>query len=176
MSVAPAIREHVRQRARFACEFCGVGETDTGGLLSVDHFRPKSKGGTDDPGNLVYCCVRCNQYKHDYWPTSPGEPMLWNPREAELVHHFVELETGHLYPRTAAGSFTLRRLRLNRPPLVAWRLRARQRAEEVRQLERNRDLIQLLSHVHQQEAGLLQDQQRLLAEQEALLRLLLGEA
>ncbi|MCP4347828.1 MAG: SpoIIE family protein phosphatase [Desulfobacterales bacterium] len=29
---------------------------------NFDHFRPKSKGGDDSPGNLIYCC---NQYKLD---------------------------------------------------------------------------------------------------------------
>jgi hypothetical protein len=109
----------VRERAKFACEFCGVSETDTGGRLTVDHFRPKSKGGTDDLSNLIYCCVRCNQYKQDYWPSFPQAPILWNPRETEAAKHFVELESGHLHPRTAVGNFTLRRLRLNRPPLVS---------------------------------------------------------
>ena len=38
-----ALRNQVRQRAAFACEYCGVNETDTGGLLTIDHFHPKSK-------------------------------------------------------------------------------------------------------------------------------------
>ena len=33
MSLPEAIREQVRRRAGFACEFCGVTETDTGGLV-----------------------------------------------------------------------------------------------------------------------------------------------
>lgn len=174
MSVAPAIREQVRQRARFACEFCGVTETDTGGLLTVDHFRPQGKGGTEDLANLAYCCVRCNQYKQDYWPPSQSEPVLWNPRETPSSRHFVELETGHLHPLTAVGAFTLRWLRLNRPPLVAWRLHKRRRAEEVRLLEEYRDLVQLLAQLHRQQAILLEDQRELLAEQDVLLRLLPG--
>lgn len=63
MTISAAIREEVRRRAQQACEFCGVTETDTGGLLTVDHFQPTAKGGTDALGNLFYCCVRCNQYK-----------------------------------------------------------------------------------------------------------------
>jgi len=38
MTITADIREQVRQRANFACEFCGVTETDTGGHLTVDHF------------------------------------------------------------------------------------------------------------------------------------------
>lgn len=79
MSIAPELRLAVRQRANFACEFCGVTETDTGGALTIDHFQPQTKSGTDDPDNLLYCCPRCNQYKADYWPTGPDDPSLWNP-------------------------------------------------------------------------------------------------
>ncbi len=33
------LRDRVRIRARFACEFCEVTETDTGGELTIDHFH-----------------------------------------------------------------------------------------------------------------------------------------
>ena len=72
MSISTDVRWAVRQRAHFACEFCGVTETDTGGELTIDHFQPHTKGGTDAPENLLYCCHRCNQYKADYWPIQVG--------------------------------------------------------------------------------------------------------
>ncbi len=175
MTVPPGTREQVRQRAGCACEFCGVTETDAGGPLTVDHFHPGSKGGTDNLANLIYCCVRCNQYKHDYWPRAPHEPRLWNPRQEPVSRHFVELDNGQLHALTASGTFTLGRLRLNRPALVAWRLRRRLRAEEVRLLERYREVVELLSQLHREKSLLLEEQQALLTEQQALLRLLLGE-
>ena len=58
MSLSETIREQVRQRARFACEFCGVTEADAGGQLTIDHFQPATKGGSDGLENLLYCCVR----------------------------------------------------------------------------------------------------------------------
>jgi hypothetical protein len=174
MTLTADIREQVRQRAGFACEFCGVTETDTGGQLTIDHFQPETKGGTDSLENLLYCCPRCNQYKLDYWPTHPDEPSLWNPRREPAAQHFLELDDGTLYPLTPVGAFTLRRLRLNRPPLVAYRLRRRQRAEEIRLLTRYRDLIQLLDHLHAQLSVLMEEQRELLEEQRELLRLLLS--
>ncbi len=63
MSIPNEIRVLVRQRANFACEFCGVTETDTGGELTIDHFQPTTKGNGDNPDNLFYCCSRCNLYK-----------------------------------------------------------------------------------------------------------------
>src|SRR5438128_8754783 len=82
MSIREELREQVRPRAHFACEYCSVSETDTGDQLTVDHFQPQARGGTEALENLVYCCYRCNLYKADYWPSRPGEPHLWNPRQA----------------------------------------------------------------------------------------------
>jgi 5-methylcytosine-specific restriction endonuclease McrA len=96
MTVTPAVREQVRQRARYACEYCDVTESDSGGELSVDHFQPKTKGGEDTLDNLLYCCPRCNQYKLDYWPTSSRDPVLWNPRREPASHHFLELDNQYI--------------------------------------------------------------------------------
>ena len=169
----PNIREHVRQRANFSCEFCGVTETNTGGQLTIDHFQPKSKGGGDVLENLVYCCIRCNQYKLDYWPIDSNSPSLWNPRLEPASHHFLNLDDGALHPLTPIGAFTLKRLRLNRPPLVAYRLNKQKRVEELYLLTRYRDLVSLLEQLHTQTAGLVEEQQELLEEQQLLLRLLL---
>lgn len=85
MSIKPAIREQVRQRAQLACEFCGIIEADVGSQLTIDHFQPRAKGGADSLDNLIYCCASCNQYKHDYWPASPDDPSLGNPRDVAWV-------------------------------------------------------------------------------------------
>lgn len=169
------IRERIRRRANFACEFCGVTEVDTGGRLTIDHFRPRTKGGGDNLENLLYCCVRCNQYKQDYWPTGSDDPSLWNPRLEPASRHFLELDDGTLYPLTPTGTFTLKRLRLNRPPLMAYRLSKRRRVEEIRLLTRYRDLVRLLDQLHTHMAELVEEQQELLEEQQLLLRLLLNE-
>jgi hypothetical protein len=174
MTIPVDIREQVRRRADFACEFCGVTETDTGGQLTVDHFQPKAKGGDDSLENLLYCCTRCNQYKLDYWPTHPNDPMLWNPRLEVSSKHFLELDNGTLYSLTAMGAFTLKRLRLNRPPLVAYRLRKRQQVEEIRLLTHYRDLVQLLEQLNAQLSTLMEEQRKLLEEEIELLRLLLS--
>ena len=63
MTITDGIREQVRQRANFACEYCGVTETDAGSELTVDHYQPRAKGSNDDLENLLYGCPCCNQYK-----------------------------------------------------------------------------------------------------------------
>jgi hypothetical protein len=175
MTVSPDIQELVRQRANFSCEFCGVTETDSGDQLTIDHFQPKAKGGSDDFENLLYSCARCNQYKLDYWPTQPDDLNLWNPRQEQASQHFLELEDGTLHPLTPVGTFTLQRLRLNRSPLVAYRLRKQKQAEETRLLTRYRELVNLLEQLNQQTTVLLEEQRELLREQRELLRLLLSK-
>ena len=126
MSISKNLKETVRLQAGCACEFCGVTEANAGGLLTIDHYQPRKKGGTDDFDNLLYCCFACNFFKHDYYPLSLSESLLWNPRLEALSVHFLELESGFLHPLTPIGVFTLGRLRLNRPALVANRLQKRQ--------------------------------------------------
>jgi hypothetical protein len=72
--------------------------------------------------------------------------------------HLFTLTDGMLYPLTPTGTFTLKRLRLNRQPLVAYRLRAHYRTEEQRLLTRYRDLVTLLEQLHQQQLVLLKEQ------------------
>lgn len=172
MSIPTDVRWVVRQRAHFACEFCGVTETDTGGELTIDHFQPHTKGGTDAPENLLYCCHRCNQYKADYWPTQSEDPPLWHPRYEPIERHLLLLANGTLYPITETGAFTLKRLRLNRPPLVAYRVRKQGEIAESRLLTRYRDLVVILEQLHQQQVALLEEQQVLLEEQRRLVQLL----
>lgn len=62
----------VRERYSNCCGYCGVSETDAGGELTVDHFRPLSAGGDDSDDNLVYACIRCNQYKGILLPELTG--------------------------------------------------------------------------------------------------------
>ena len=49
MSIDRQTRELVRQRAGFACEFCGITETDAGGELTIDHYHPSAKEGSAVP-------------------------------------------------------------------------------------------------------------------------------
>jgi hypothetical protein len=173
MTVTIDLREQVRRHAHFACEFCGVTETDTGGQLTIDHYHPKSKGGEDSFDNLLYCCTRCNQYKMDYWPVLSDDVPLWNPRREPFSQHFLKIDDGTLYPLTPVGGFTLQRLRLNRPPLVAYRLRKQQQEKELHLLARYRELIELLGQLQKHTSTLLMEQQELLEEQRKLLQLLL---
>jgi hypothetical protein len=174
MSITKEQRRSVRERANFACEFCGVSESDTAGQLTIDHFQPKSKGGDDNLDNLLYSCMRCNLYKQDYWPENENAPKLWNPRNEPPERHFLEIEDGKLISLTNVGEFTIKRLRLNRPPLIAYRRFKWEHSESKRLLVQYRNLISLLAQLNSQLELLTLQQKQQLAIQQELLNLLLG--
>ena len=173
MSISSELRQQVRQRASFACEFCGITESDSGGELTIDHYHPQSQGGSDEPENLIYSCSRCNLYKADYWPQNAEQTVLWNPRTEPFAIHFIESENGQLYPLTAIGSFSLLRLRLNRPQLIQSRQMKRQRHKDIELIQRYSELVDTLNQLNLQMSYLMNEQQELLKEQRDLLKLLL---
>lgn len=174
MTIPADLVEFVRQRANAACEYCGVAEVDCGGELTIDHFRPQTRGGTDDPINLLYCCYRCNLYKGDYWPAQQSDPVLWNPRGGPANDHWLMLANGALHGLTPIGVFTIKRLRLNRAPLLTYRVRRSAAAEERQLLQRYRELVASLEQLREQQFALLMEHGSLLAHQRELLKLLIG--
>ncbi len=173
MALTEAAREQVRSRANFACEFCGVRETDVGGELTVDHYRPRSEGGGDDLANLIYSCHCCNLYKSDYWPRGESKLHLCNPRLEQFSEHFLECDDGSLRSLTERGEFTLHRLRLNRPQLVAHRSSQRRGASRDLQLTILGSLSDVLEQLLQQQTMMTREQHRLLEELQQLLWFLL---
>jgi hypothetical protein len=135
--------EEVRQRYHRRCGYCGVSETEAGGELTVDHFRPVSAGGDDREENLVYACFRCNLYKGDFYPDAVdiqhGRRILHPLLDPVSLHVRANEQTGHLEALTPAGSFYIFLLRLNRPQLVERHLaqRLRQLLSEAFQLLQN---------------------------------------
>lgn len=59
-------RHYIYNRQHGTCFFCG--KPLKMGNLSVDHYLPKSAGGTNDVFNLVASCKACNADKLDHVP------------------------------------------------------------------------------------------------------------
>lgn len=55
----PSTRLAIYLRDGLCCAYCGNSVED-GASLTLDHLRPYSRGGSNDPSNLVTCCARCN--------------------------------------------------------------------------------------------------------------------
>lgn len=58
--ITGARRFHVFDRDDYRCRACGRTPDRDGVILHVDHILPRSKGGTDDEGNLQTLCSECN--------------------------------------------------------------------------------------------------------------------
>lgn len=160
--VSKSLRDRVRAIYDFRCGYCGVSEAESGGELDADHFRPVAHGGTDDLENLVYACVTCNRFKGDYWPAAGAgqELLLLHPQHDEVAAHIVLMPDGRLTGLTPRGWLHIRRLHLNREPLVA----LRRRRELDRQLQQiladsqraQADLRAYSRHLEQEIAALLE--------------------
>jgi 5-methylcytosine-specific restriction endonuclease McrA len=97
-------RQTLRTRYVFRCGYCGIREVDAGAELTVDHFQPRSQGGSDLLDNLVYCCPACNEYKGGYWqPNSPRR--ILHPLRDSLAEHFIL--TGEDTARAAVEGISL---------------------------------------------------------------------
>ena len=59
-TISWGVRKLIIKRDGFVCRYCGdmiTRETHT-----IDHIIPASKGGDENPRNLVMCCGTCNKY------------------------------------------------------------------------------------------------------------------
>ncbi|WP_328395343.1 HNH endonuclease [Nocardia sp. NBC_00416] len=56
------------------CGYCGDR------AHTVDHIRPRSRGGPNTWENLIACCATCNTGKADRTPDEAGMRLLWEPR------------------------------------------------------------------------------------------------
>ena len=57
--IRPEKRLALYLRDGLACVYCGVSLED-GAVLTLDHLRPVSKGGSNEASNLVTACQTCN--------------------------------------------------------------------------------------------------------------------
>lgn len=121
--------QEVRERYAGCCGYCGVSEVDAGGELTVDHYSPVRAGGGDNEENLVYACIRCNQFKGDFAPDAAdlknGRRVLHPLLDDASSHVRLDERSGELEALSETGLFHITLLQLNRPALVRHRLRRR---------------------------------------------------
>ena len=59
--VSRTAEKAIYEKFQHRCEICGRETAFDEG--EVDHIKPKTKGGTDEPSNLQWLCHRCNKFK-----------------------------------------------------------------------------------------------------------------
>lgn len=58
-------RDSIKEAWNNRCAYCGRPPIDDNSLteLTIDHVRPKSRGGEDRTSNVIPACAQCNQAK-----------------------------------------------------------------------------------------------------------------
>ena len=77
----------VYERDDWCCQYCGERSD-----LTIDHLIPQSRGGGNDPANLMVACRTCNSKKGD---RTPSEACM------SLPSHMAEPEAPSLKPALA---------------------------------------------------------------------------
>lgn len=148
--ISRELRQAVRRAYDFRCGYCRTHENEVDSELEIDHFRPQTAGGSEELSNLVYCCSACNRNKSDYWPEDEAQRLL-HPQQDDRALHLRQAEDGRLTALTERGAIHLRRLRLNRPQLIAARLLHQQRQTDAQELA---DLRAEIERINQHRAAL----------------------
>ena len=125
-AIPAQLREFVRQRAGYRCEYCRSSEWLTSQRCHIDHIVPEAKGGEPTADNLCLACATCNGSKLDR--TKAVDPLrgkteyLFNPRQQNWQDHFSWNEDAtQIIGITPSGRATVEALRLNRPLAVSAR-------------------------------------------------------
>lgn len=74
-NISNTIRKGIYRREGYRCALCD----DTHGL-QIHHIIPRSKGGSDDPANLICLCWRCHAEAHG----------TWLPERHGFTHHYAD--------------------------------------------------------------------------------------
>jgi 5-methylcytosine-specific restriction endonuclease McrA len=118
MLISKEVKQLIRERAQFVCEYCHSLERLSANRFTVDHVIPKSLGGTDEIDNLALACRRCNERRYNFVagidPETQKIVPIFNPRQQMWKDHFIWLDQGVLIAGTSPiGRATCVRLDLN---------------------------------------------------------------
>ena len=60
--ISEQVRTRVQAQAQNRCGYCLSHQDYVLGTLEIEHFIPRSKGGTDEEENLWIACSLCNTF------------------------------------------------------------------------------------------------------------------
>lgn len=77
----PLSRANVFRRDNYRCQYCMT----QGGMLTIDHVLPRSRGGDSSWNNLVTACAGCNGRKGNRTPDEAHMPLNTVPRAPRFI-------------------------------------------------------------------------------------------
>ncbi len=118
MPISDDLRQAIRERANYICEYCHSPERLSANRFTVDHVVPQSLGGSDALDNLALACRRCNERRYNFVagvdPETQEIVPIFNPRKQKWAEHFVWQDKGVVIKGiTSIGRATCLRLDLN---------------------------------------------------------------
>ena len=118
MPINDDLKQAIRKRANYICEYCHSPEKLSANRFTVDHVIPKSLGGSDELDNLALACRRCNERRYNFVasidPETKNIVPIFNPRTQKWADHFIWLDKGVVIEGTTpVGRATCLRLDLN---------------------------------------------------------------
>jgi hypothetical protein len=121
--LSAALREQVRQRANYLCEYCHTNERWQYIRFTIDHITPLAEGGANTLENLALACFHCNRHKSNKQRlvdkvTGQNVP-IYNPRQHKWSDHFSwSADSLCIIPQTAIGRVTVELLEFNRETIL----------------------------------------------------------
>ena len=88
MPISPKLRYQIFKRDKFTCRYCGAKAPKI--ALELDHIVPVSRGGDNDPMNLITACQQCNRGKADDLPYNVKETFTYKGAE---IPKYIEKKT-----------------------------------------------------------------------------------
>ena len=120
-----SLKETVRRRAGFRCEYCHLPEAIAELPFQFDHIVAAQHGGMPTEDNLAWACARCNRHKGPNLsgidPESGKLTRLFNPRIDVWAEHFI-WNDAILTGQTAIGRTTIAVLQINHPEAKSQRI------------------------------------------------------
>lgn len=118
--ISEEVREHVRRRAGFFCEYCHTNERWQYVRFTIDHIFPNED---DSLENLALACFHCNRRKSNKTSVrdekSEKEIPLYNPRTDDWKNHFAWSDDRiTIISKTETGRITIDLLELNRERIL----------------------------------------------------------
>ncbi len=127
LNMRDSLKLFVAQRAQWCCEYCLTRADHSSDPFAIEHLIPRVLGGTDEPDNLAFSCLGCNNFKFTAIEALDAVSglvvALFNPRSSIWDEHFLWTENySNVEGITPMGRATVQRLRLNRPGLTNLRI------------------------------------------------------